>query len=481
MTGTDLLDAVASFDAYRGRRGGVAIKTARTLGREMLVRELERSGLRGRDHAARAVGARWRGARASAVERGVRRRHVVANALDAEPGSHKHHALLRANPYRVVEGLLVAAAATDATAAFVAVPATAADLHDRVRRAVTEMSAAGLIDVPFAIVPCLDHQVGGDDRALGAAVEGDLPLPNVAPAGTVTATVVEDAETLAHVANIVTKGADWFRERGTVRSPGTMLCTVSGDVARAMVRELPLGTPLHVLVEQLAGGTASRRPVKLVMPGVTNGAVPARLLATPLDVDAFAEIGSALGAGGFVVHGDDVCALSVARAYAAHLWVESCEQCAACKPGTGALATALALLERRGDIEQFAVLPRALASLTDGARCALPASARTVVASLLRRFPADVAAHAERRCRLRHDVAVPRIVELAGGRARYDRALARKHPGWARALLMPATFPPSPMWERARSTADPGDPGERATQWAGARSEANAAGGPAAV
>jgi NADH-quinone oxidoreductase subunit F len=202
------------------------------------------------------------------------------------------------------------------------------------------------------------------------------------------------------------------------------------------------------------------------------------LLGTPLAVDAFAEIGSSLGAGGFVVHGDDVCALAVARAYAAHLWVESCEQCPACKQGTGAVTTALALLERRGDVEQFAVLPRALASMTDGARCALPAAARTVVASLVRRFPADVAAHAERRCRLRHDVAVPRIIELAGGRARYDRSLARRPPGWVRALLAPAAFPPVPMWERARLRPDRG---ERATPWAGAATEASAAGGPAAI
>jgi NADH-quinone oxidoreductase subunit F len=149
-----------------------------------------------------------------------------------------------------------------------------------------------------------------------------------------------------------------------------------------------------------------------------------------MDFDALAQAGGGLGSGGFVVYGDDVCALAVARLSSNFLWVESCGQCPACKLGTGAITTALASLEARGEADQLSVLQRSLATVTDGNRCALPVEEQQIVGSLIRQFPEDVVAHEEGRCSLRHDIVLPKIVDLADGKIVYDERQARKRADW---------------------------------------------------
>jgi NADH:ubiquinone oxidoreductase subunit F (NADH-binding) len=192
-----------------------------------------------------------------------------------------------------------------------------------------------------------------------------------------------------------------------------------------------LGTPVATLIDECAGGTASGRPVKMVMSGVANPVLTAAQLQTRADFDALRAAGAGLGSGGFVVYDDDVCALAVAHEYSRFLYVESCGQCPPCKLQSGRITDALAALERHEPEEQLATIRRSLETVTDGNRCYLAVQEQVVVASLLQAFPEDVVAHEEGTCPLRHDIVVPRILDLADDGFVFDLEYRRKQPDWS--------------------------------------------------
>jgi NADH-quinone oxidoreductase subunit F len=445
-----LLDPVATVDDYLARGGGNALSAVAATGAEATIREIEQSGLRGRGGGAFPTGRKWRTVRDAGGYH-----YAVANGAEGEPGTFKDRAIMRANPYQVVEGLAVAAYAVGATETYIALKGSFERELARVQQAATELSAIGALgDLTVTIVPGPEEYLFGEEKALLEVIEGHDPLPRVLPpylhglfatmpqlgwephsAGSSpearsNPTLVNNVETLAHVTSIVRHGAAWFRSRGTPRSPGTMVFTICGDVVRPAVIELELGTPLRVLVEQVGGGTRSGRPVKFTCSGVASPVLRGDQLDVAMDFDALAQAGGGLGSGGFVVYGDDACALAAARLASNFLWVESCGQCPACKLGTGAITTALASLEARGEADQLSVLQRSLATVTDGNRCALPVEEQLIVGSLIRAFPEDVVAHEEGRCPLRHDIVLPKIVDLDHGNIVYDERQARKRPDW---------------------------------------------------
>src|SRR3989442_512973 len=146
-------------------------------------------------------------------------------------------------------------------------------------------------------------------------------------------TLLNNVEPLANVPHIMADGADWLRANGTDTSPGTMLFTVCGDVRREGVFELPMGTPLRHLVEDLAGGPAEGRTLKALFPGASNTVMAPEELDTPMDFDSMRQVGSGLGSGGFAVFDDSACMVKAARVYSRFLYGESCGQCPAAKFG----------------------------------------------------------------------------------------------------------------------------------------------------
>jgi NADH-quinone oxidoreductase subunit F len=244
-------------------------------------------------------------------------------------------------------------------------------------------------------------------------------------------TLVNNVESLSHATWIVANGADAFRAVGTATSPGTIVYTLSGDVARAGVFERPLGTPVQTLIDECAGGTNGGRPVKMVMSGVANPVLTADRLGTPADFDALAAAGAGLGSAGFVVYDDTMCAVAVAREYSRFLYVESCGQCPPCKLQSGRITAALGRLSGADAPEQLPIIRRALDTVADGNRCYLAIQEQLVVASLLQQFPDDVRAHEDGTCALRHDVTVPRIVDLTPDGFVFDLEHRRKQPDWS--------------------------------------------------
>jgi len=364
-----LLDLVPrSFGDYEAAGGGRGLQTALATWPIAVIQEVARSGLRGRGGAGFPTGEKWRAVRAV----GAGSRYAVCNAAEGEPATFKDRLLLRTNPYQVLEGLAIAAYAVGAERAYIGLKETFGPEIQALTRALGEMrDADALGGVPVEVVLGPDLYLFGEETGLEEVIEGRPPLPRVArpfiqglfarpPAD--NPTLVNNVETLANVPHILADGPDWLRANGTEGAPGTMVFTICGDVRREGVFELPLGSPLRYLVEELAGGPPDGRAVKAIFPGASNTVILPAQLDVPLDFDAMRQAGSGLGAGGFAVFDDSACMVQAAHRYSRFLFVESCGQCPACKFGTGEVTQTLQALEAGGgsdrDLELILVRAR---------------------------------------------------------------------------------------------------------------------------
>jgi len=399
-------------------------------------------------------------------------KYAVANAAEGEPGTFKDRALLRANPYQLVEGLVIAAFAVGAAGAYVAIKRAFAPEIDRLTRAIEDMQAAGLAgDIAMTVAVGPDEYLFGEEKALLEVIEGKAPLPRVLPPyqhglfasvqlgwqgaepglrpsptpGQSNPTLVNNVETLSNVPHILARGAEWFRGFGTDASPGILVCTAVGDVARPGVGEVEMGVPLGDAIGAVGGGVREGHRIKAVFLGVASGVIGADQLGTPLTYEDMAAIGSGLGAAGFIVYDETACMVEVARLFSQFLYVESCGQCPPCKLGAGEITERLNRIELgSGSEADLRAIGARLRTVTDANRCALGAEEQALVSSLLRRFPEEFAAHIEAgTCPLPRPLAMPKLLDVAGGVAVYDERYAQKQPDWSYTPAPPAT-PPAP-------------------------------------
>lgn len=445
-----LLREVPDLAAWLGDGGGDGLGRALALGPSATVAEIERSGLRGRGGAGFPTGRKWRSIRAAGVDAGER--YVVVNAAEGEPGTFKDRAILRANPYQVLEGAVIAAVTVGARRAYVGLKRTFRTELDRLERALSELEAEQLTaGVEIVLVAGPDHYLLGEETGLLQVIEGDDPLPRWAPpyqhglfatgpqagwagppardAGAEAGahpTLVNNVETIASVPHLLARGVDWYRSMGTEASPGPVVATVVGDVVRPTVVEVPMGTPLWELIEGHAGGVPDGRAVKAVLSGFANPVLGAEALDAPVSHEGLAAVGGGLGSAGFIVYDDRTNLVEVARLASNFLYVESCGQCPPCKLGTGAITERLDRLARGvGDEADVEAIGARLATVTDANRCYLGTQEQVLIASILRRFPEDVVAALDGGIAAR-GLEVPKLLEVD----RFDPDQARKQPDW---------------------------------------------------
>ena len=419
MPGRELLpDAPLDLDGYVKLGGGEGMRAALKLPPDEVIEEVRRSGLRGRGGAGFPTGTKWR----SILEDDHPRRFLAVNGAEGEPGTFKDRWLMRRNPYAVLEGTAIAAHAIGAEHAYLGVKAAFEAEIERLGRAMHEMEEAGILgSTPIQVVPGPDEYLFGEEKALLEVIEGNPPLPRIVPPymeglfrepGQPNPTVVNNVETLANVPFILREGADAFREVGTERSPGAMIFTISGDVRRPGVYELPLGRSVYDLVFDVGGGPAGGRKVKAVFPGASSTVLSLEQVDTPLDFDSMRQVGSGLGSGGFVVYDDTACIVRTTLTYSRFLYIESCAQCPACKHGTGEITRLLERIERgegsEADLET--ILARAL-TVTDAQRCALPTGETLIVQSAVQQFWEEFASHLGRACESDRGIPLPKFVD----------------------------------------------------------------------
>jgi NADH:ubiquinone oxidoreductase subunit F (NADH-binding) len=356
-----------------------------------LIEEIDRAGLRGRGGAAFPTATKWRSV-AGAGRPGV----VVANGEEGEPLSFKDRYLLLRRPHLVLDGLLLAREALGAARAIVYVSSAAG-------RAAVERALDERADADVEVVCVEPAYVAGEETAVVAAIEGDRPVPRAKPPRPDQAgvdglpTLVQNVETLAHVAWIRRHGAEAFRAAGTPEEPGTFLVTVGRAGGAPFLHEAEAGL---TLAEVLAPTGIDPRDVRAVLAGgYFGGLLTEDAVHGPLSDRSLRALGSGLGCAAFTVLGHDDCPVEAAAAVLRYFARASSGQCGSCVRGTAAMADAVERLrDGEADDDDVANLRRWSAGLRGRGACALLDGAATAAASLLTNFAEVVDDHRAGTC-----------------------------------------------------------------------------------
>jgi NADH:ubiquinone oxidoreductase subunit F (NADH-binding) len=361
-----------------------------------LVADVQSAGLTGRGGAGFPT---WRKLAAVATaERPV----VVANAAESEPAAGKDVMLLTRCPHLVLDGLQLAVETVGATTAYLYVKPGPAE---RVARAALAERAARRWDrVPVRVVEAADGFVAGEESAVIARISGRRPWPFdkrklVVQSGlNGRATLVQNVETLAHLAQIGRYGPDWFRRFGTQDEPGTFLATVGGAVARPGVHEVPIGIPLSALLEQAGGPTAA--PQAMLVGGYHGTWLPAATLGhTPVSRAALRPLGGSPGAGVVLVLSNVQCGLKETAGIVDYLAGQSTRQCGPCRNGLPAMAQLMrALADGRASAPMIDELLRLSTIVAGRGACHHPDGSAALVRSAVDAFDQEVRLHLGGRC-----------------------------------------------------------------------------------
>ncbi len=406
LTDIDRIDPM-SIASYREHSGYAALERAITkLSPEEVIREIEAAGLRGRGGSGFPTAAKWRAARGTEAERKI----VVANLMGADPSSLGDRALAEGNPHLVIVGLLIAAYAIGADEAIVAVRRDWTDAMARLRNAVTEATDAHLAgylvlgtdtSIQLSVWEGSGAYVAGEETALISALAGDRGMPAIRPPYPATRglngspTVVQNAETLAHVAWIGAHSPEAFASVGTESSRGTKIVTLMGRVAQPGIVEVPLGTPLLQLLELAGGGTGSTKALFVGGPG--GGAIEAGALDLGYDYEAIEGAGAIIGSGSVLVTDNGTCMVDTARFFVDFSAREACGKAVPCRIGTLRLREALDRILAGTPRPDDAILLRQLSrKVSDTGLCKLERLAPGPILTTLDRFADEYRAHAER-------------------------------------------------------------------------------------
>jgi len=411
----DWFDSLAAYEREGGGRGVIA---ARRRGPDGIIAEIEASGLRGRGGAGFPTGAKWRQVWAHRSQ--DIHSLVIVNGAEGEPGSFKDRSIMRANPYAIVEGALIAALAVSADWAVIAVKQTFTAEVERLEQAIAEMTDAGWmrgVAVSVAVGP--SAYLFGEETALMEVLDGRPPFPRLAPpfrqggteagpdprqpGGLILAlpggdgappTLANNVETIANVPGILAESAEWFASVGTAETPGTVVCTLSGDVRRDCVVEVPTNTTLGELIATHGEGAREGRALVAAMAGVAHPILPLARFETALCYDAMQAAGSGLGAGGWIVFDDATDLAAVAAGVSRFLAVESCGQCVPCKRDGLELSERLDRV-RSNDANELDLIAIAdlARNVSNEARCYLAQQHENVVTSVLSLFPDALESH----------------------------------------------------------------------------------------
>jgi NADH-quinone oxidoreductase subunit F len=346
------------IEVYRQHGGYEALTRAlRDFTPEQLADEVKRSGLRGRGGAGFSTGTKW----GFLPPTSPKPRYLCVNCDESEPGTFKDRMLMELNPHLLVEGVILTAYATKVHHAFIYMRGELSYALRQVERAVEEASAAGFIgndilgsgfDLKVTVSRGAGAYICGEESALLESLEGKRGYPRLKPPFPALVglyggpTVINNTETVATIPAVVTLGAEIYAAYGTERSKGTRIFCLSGHVNRPGNYELPLGTPLRVLIEDFGGGVRDGKRVKAITPGGSSAPLlGADKLDTPLDFESIAAAGSMLGSGGVIVFDEDTCIVGAVLRMTEFYRDESCGKCTPCREGTFWLVQLLERLE----------------------------------------------------------------------------------------------------------------------------------------
>lgn len=397
--------AAGDYDALR--------QVLTTLSPEQVIETIRESGLRGRGGAGFPTGLKWQ--LANQAEGDLK--YMCCNADEGDPGAFMDRAVLEGDPHAVLEGMAIAAYAIGASAGYVYVRAEYPLAVKRLTMAIRDAEERGLLGedimgTGFTYKVAIREGAGafvcGEETALIASVEGQRGMPRPRPPFPTTSglwgnpTCINNVETLANVAWIVTHGAEAYSSIGTGSSKGTKVFALTGHVRHTGLVEVPMGLTVAEMIHEIGGGSSSERPVKAVqIGGPSGGCLPAELFETPIDYDALASVGAVVGSGGLVVVDESSCMVELARYFLAFTQEESCGKCVPCRIGTKRMLEIVTRITegngRPDDIEELERLGNAVKATS---LCALGGTAPNPVLTTLKYYRHEYVEHIEeRRCR----------------------------------------------------------------------------------
>ncbi len=397
---------------YRAGGGFEALRRCvASLATEAVIHEIRESGLRGRGGAGFPTGVKWATVRAAAGDAKV----IVCNGDEGDPGAFMDRMIMESYPYRVIEGMAIAAYAVGAREGLLYIRSEYPLALERIREALARCEAEHLIGpaagaegfpVALTIFEGAGAFVCGEETALLASVEGRRGMPRLRPPYPGERglrglpTLVNNVETFALVPWIVRHGGEAFAKLGTAESKGTKVFALAGKVERGGLIEVPMGLSLRQIVEQIGGGIAGGRRFKAVqIGGPSGGCIPERLADTPVDYHSLGTLGAIMGSGGIVVLDDGDCMVELARYFVEFTQGQSCGRCTFCRIGTRRMLEVLdRLCAGQGKPEHIGELEQLAHQVQVGSLCGLGKTAPNPVLTTLKYFREEYEAHVKGRC-----------------------------------------------------------------------------------
>jgi NADH-quinone oxidoreductase subunit F len=398
---------------YLEKQGYTALQTVCTqFTPEKVIDTIKASGLRGRGGAGFPTGLKWEFARKAKSDK----KYFICNADEGDPGAFMDRNILESDPHSVLEGMAIGAYAIGADEGYVYCRAEYPLAVKRLKFAIAEAEARGFLgynifNSGFSFHIHLKEGAGafvcGEETALIASIEGKRGMPRIRPPYPAESglwgkpTNINNVETLASIPWIILNGASAYAAYGTEKSKGTKVFALAGKVKHTGLVEVPMGTTLRTIIEDIGGGIKDGRKVKAVqLGGPSGGCIPAELLDTPVDYDSIVQTGAIMGSGGMVVMDDSTCMVNIAAFFLRFTQNESCGKCTFCRIGTKRM---LEILERiqegRGVPEDIEKLEQLSEQIIGSSLCGLGKTAPNPVLTTLRYFKDEYLAHInEKRC-----------------------------------------------------------------------------------
>ena len=396
-----------NIEEYIGTGGYEALgKVLTEMKPQDVIDSILASGLRGRGGGGFPTGRKWQ----FAADQVNDTKYVVCNADEGDPGAFMDRSILEGDPHAVLEAMTIAGYAIGAHQGYIYIRAEYPIAVERLQIAINQAREYGLLgDDLFGTGFKFDIEIRlgagafvcGEETALLTSIEGNRGEPRPRPPFPAVKglfgkpTIINNVETYANIAQIIINGPEWLASMGTEKSKGTKVFALGGKIHNTGLVEIPMGTTLREVVEDIGGGVPNGKKFKAAQTGgPSGGCIPASLIDTPIDYDNLIAIGSMMGSGGLIVMDEDTCMVDLAKFFLEFTVDESCGKCTPCRVGTKRL---LELLEKitsgNGTMEDIDRLEELSEYIKSASLCGLGQTAPNPVLSTLRYFRDEYVAH----------------------------------------------------------------------------------------
>jgi NADH:ubiquinone oxidoreductase subunit F (NADH-binding)/NADH:ubiquinone oxidoreductase subunit E/NAD-dependent dihydropyrimidine dehydrogenase PreA subunit len=395
------------IDEYLSHKGFKALeKVLSSMTQQDVIDQVKKSGIKGRGGGGFPTGIKW----SLVASEKASEKYIICNGDEGDPGAFMDRMLLESYPYRVIEGMLIAAFAIGATQGYFYIRAEYPLAVNRINQALDICREKGYLgenilnsgfNIDFEIYEGAGAFVCGEETAMIASIEGNRGFPTLRPPYPAEKglwnkpTLINNTETLAQISYILLEGAEAFNRIGTDNSKGTKVFALAGKVTRGGLIEVPMGITIKQVVDEIGGGVANGRQFKAVqIGGPSGGCIPYWLEHTPIDFDSLQGVGAMMGSGGLVVLDNTDCMVDMARYFLSFTQDESCGKCTFCRVGTRRMLDILEdLTQGKGKMEDLDELENLARWTQKGSLCGLGKTAPNPVLSTLKYFRDEYEAH----------------------------------------------------------------------------------------